>query len=59
MHYAGHPEHEPEVRLGVEHAGAMQAFYLHARCWNDWQLRRQDSDEYEVGYAHGIRDARA
>jgi len=58
MHYAGSAEHEPEVRMEVdtgEHSKA--AVYLHTRCWNAWQTRRRGDDEYEAGYAHGMRDA--
>ena len=59
MHYAGHVAHEPEVRLEVGTDEHSEAMYLHMRCWNDWQARRRGDDEYETGYAHGMRDSRA
>lgn len=57
MHYSGHVAHEPEVRLTLDTGDADETLYLHARCWNDWQARRRGEDEYEAGYAHGMRDA--
>lgn len=40
MHYAGHPDHEPEVRLTIDTGDADERVYLHARCWDEWQGRR-------------------
>lgn len=58
MFYAGDKEHEQEVRLAVEHDSAShETIYIHTRCWNDWQQRRRGDEEYEAGYAHGMRDA--
>ena len=59
MHYSGHVAHEPEVRLTLDTGDTDESLYLHTRCWNDWQQRRRGDDEYEAGYAHGLRDARA
>ncbi len=59
MHYSGHVAHEPEVRLTLDTGDTEENLYLHTRCWNDWQQRRRGEDEYEAGYAHGLRDARS
>lgn len=44
MHYAGQPEHEPEVRVDVAGDAGEATMYLHARCWNEWQRRRGVAD---------------
>lgn len=59
MHYSGHVAHEPEVTLEIDTGERRETIYLHVRCWNDWQSRRRSADEYEAGYAHGMRDAMA
>jgi len=45
--------------LTLDTGDTEENLYLHTRCWNDWQQRRRGEDEYEAGYAHGLRDARS
>jgi hypothetical protein len=35
MHYAGHAEHVPEVRVEVEAERQSSTFYAHVTCWNE------------------------
>ena len=42
MHYSGHVEHVPEVQLTLDTGDTDKSlFYLHTRCWNNWQQRRR------------------
>lgn len=42
MHYTGQPRYEPEVRVTVEHDNGYDVFYVHVRCWNEWQKDRPE-----------------
>ena len=35
LHYAGQPEHAPEVRVIVHGSDDEYTLYIHAKCWNE------------------------